>query len=207
MASFSSDPRFLVHHSLRIKGFATVDQLGELSGLDHGLIDMYLKEMLSAELAIFREARSLWQLSPAGKQAHPLALQSDVSREGFCEAIEKHYPSFLTVNEDFKALCGDWQIRDGQPNDHADAKYDKAVVARLTKLDAQAQKICKGFATNIDRFSGYAPRLDSSRQAVARGEHKMFTGVMCGSYHDIWMELHEDLILTQGINRSTEGSF
>ena len=30
----------------------------------------------------------------------------------------------------------------------------------------------------------------------------MFTGVMCGSYHDAWMELHEDLILTQGIDRA-----
>ncbi|MFT7503790.1 MAG: hypothetical protein ACI91Q_002603, partial [Gammaproteobacteria bacterium] len=27
------------------------------------------------------------------------------------------------------------------------------------------------------------------------------------SYHDAWMELHEDLILTQGIDRSAEGSF
>jgi len=39
------------------------------------------------------------------------------------------------------------------------------------------------------------------------GETKMFTGVMCGSYHDVWMELHEDLILTQGIDRTAEGSF
>jgi len=30
---------------------------------------------------------------------------------------------------------------------------------------------------------------------------------MCGSYHDVWMELHEDLILTLGIDRAAEGSF
>ena len=29
---------------------------------------------------------------------------------------------------------------------------------------------------------------------------------MCGSDHDVWMELHEDLILTQGIGRAEEGS-
>ena len=39
------------------------------------------------------------------------------------------------------------------------------------------------------------------------GEPAFFTGVMCGSYHDIWMELHEDLLLTQHIDRSEEGSF
>jgi hypothetical protein len=42
---------------------------------------------------------------------------------------------------------------------------------------------------------------------VARGDHQLFTGVMCGSYHDVWMELHEDLILTLGIDRAKEGSF
>jgi hypothetical protein len=30
---------------------------------------------------------------------------------------------------------------------------------------------------------------------------------MCGSYHDVWMELHEDLIITQRIDRAAEGSF
>jgi len=34
-----------------------------------------------------------------------------------------------------------------------------------------------------------------------------FTGVMCESFHDIWMELHEDLILLQRIDRVSEGSF
>jgi hypothetical protein len=51
------------------------------------------------------------------------------------------------------------------------------------------------------------PRLHSTSQRVVAGEQNMFTGVMVGSYHDVWMELHEDLILTQGIDRAAEGSF
>jgi hypothetical protein len=35
----------------------------------------------------------------------------------------------------------------------------------------------------------------------------MFTGVGCGSFHDIWMELHEDLVVLQRIDRASEGSF
>jgi hypothetical protein len=35
----------------------------------------------------------------------------------------------------------------------------------------------------------------------------MFTGVMCGSFHDIWMELHEDLIQLLGVDRHAEGSY
>jgi len=57
------------------------------------------------------------------------------------------------------------------------------------------------------RFDGYAARLTGSRTALLAGDIRMFTGVMCGSYHDVWMELHEDLILSQGIDRIAEGSF
>ena len=52
-----------------------------------------------------------------------------------------------------------------------------------------------------------APRLEQTCRRVVAGETNMFTGVMCGSYHDVWMELHEDLILTQRIDRAKEGSF
>jgi hypothetical protein len=59
----------------------------------------------------------------------------------------------------------------------------------------------------LERLQPYAPRLDASCQRLVSGETNMFTGVMCGSYHDVWMELHEDLILTQSIDRAVEGSF
>ena len=49
--------------------------------------------------------------------------------------------------------------------------------------------------------------LTGSRKALESGDMRMFTGVMCGSYHDVWMELHEDLLLTQGIDRVAEGSY
>ena len=62
-------------------------------------------------------------------------------------------------------------------------------------------------AAVLGRLSPYAPRLDVTCRLVQEGQQNMFTGVMCGSFHDVWMELHEDLILTQGIDRSAEGSF
>ena len=202
-----SEPRFRVHHALRIKGFAKVDHLTGLAGLDEPVLVVHLEAMQGEGVTQFREARALWQLTPAGREAHPPLLDADASRPGFREGLATGYPQFLELNEDFKALCGDWQLRDGAPNDHANAGYDKKVVARLAKLDAQAQKIVGSFGKVAERFAGYAPRLVQCRGAVEGGQQNMFTGVMCGSYHDVWMELHEDLILTQGIDRTAEGSF
>jgi hypothetical protein len=205
--ALSSDSRFRVHHALRIKGFAKVDHISPLAGLPDQEVSTHLEAMQAEGATQFREARGLWQLTPAGRDAHPALLEADAGREGFRDGLAKHYPTFIELNEEFKALCGDWQLRDGAPNDHADAKYDKAVVARLSKLDGHAQKVTVGFGNVAERFAAYAPRLSTCRSALEGGQQNMFTGVMCGSYHDVWMELHEDLILTQNIDRAAEGSF
>ena len=203
----ASEPRFRVHHALRIKGFAKVDHLTGLAGLEESAVVDHLESMQQEGKTQFREARSLWQLTPAGREAHPPLLEADAGRPGFRDGLATHYPNFIELNEEFKVLCGDWQLREGAPNDHTDASYDKGVLARLFKLDVNAQEIVGAFGHVADRFSGYSRRLVNSRLALEGGQRNMFTGVMVGSYHDIWMELHEDLILTQGISRSAEGSF
>ena len=203
----SSDPLFRVHHALRIKGFATVEHIAALAGLDEDTVSTHLEAIRSAGLSQFREARGLWQLTPVGREAHPAALEADASQPGFRDGIAKPYPGFLKLNEQFKALCGDWQLRDGAPNDHSNTAYDAAVIDRLKTLNVSAQQVTAEFGEVAERFAGYGPRLDSCTHQVLDGAQKMFTGVMCGSYHDVWMELHEDLILTQGIDRHAEGSF
>ncbi|MSO59376.1 MAG: MarR family transcriptional regulator [Ilumatobacteraceae bacterium] len=201
-----SNPQFIVHHALRIKGFASIDTLVEISTLQANAVQSHLEQLQTQELALFREARSLWQLTPAGKQAHLEALRQDVGSD-IVSLMADEYQPFLTLNESFKELCGEWQLRDGVPNDHADVAYDSAVVAKLTALHAKTEPIVVVFGGILNRMAQYSPRLATACTKVEQGEHKMFTGVMCNSFHDIWMELHEDLILSLGNDRQAEGSF
>ncbi|KGA11299.1 MAG: hypothetical protein GM46_4015 [actinobacterium acAcidi] len=204
--SNSSDPKFLTHHALRIKGFSKSDTLAEIVALDVDIVEKHLQDLQAEEMAMFREARSLWQLTPTGRAAHPEALAKDIAGLDL-DSLKPHYHNFLEINDTFKHLCGDWQLRDGAPNDHSDAKYDKEIIQRLMKLHGNAEPIVSTMATIVPRLSPYVPRLDSTCKMVVGGANNMFTGVMCGSFHDVWMELHEDLILTQGIDRAAEGSF
>jgi hypothetical protein len=205
--ALSSDPRFLVVHALRIKGFAKVADLFELSRLPEAPLVEHLESLQGEGNAQFREARGLWQLTPAGREVHPVLLETDAGRPGFRDGLAVSYPRFLELNEEMKALCGDWQLRDGEPNDHSDATYDKEVIKRVGKLDDHAQKVTSSFGVVAERFAAYPSRLAACRDALQGGQQNMFTGVMCGSYHDVWMELHEDLLLTQSIDRAAEGSF
>jgi len=202
-----SDPRFLVLHALRVKGFAKLDVVTELTALPADAVGDQLSTLQADELVQFREARELWQLTPSGRVAHAEALAEDVADDGLRSALQQPYAGFLELNEVFKELCGEWQLRDGVPNDHSDGAYDAAVITRLADIDAKAQPTCSSFAAVMDRFATYAPRLRVAIEKVQGGNQQQFTGVMCNSYHDVWMELHEDLILTLGIDRAKEGSF
>ena len=207
MSAHHSDPRFRVLHALRIKGFAKTDLLAEVTGLPEADVAGELADLQAHELAVFREARALWQLTPAGREAHATQLAVDVHHAGLREAIGESYGPFLKLNEEFKELCGAWQLRDGTANDHSDTGYDRGVVDRLLEIDAKVQPVCEALGGHLERLVSYGPRLRHTAGRVDRGERNLFTGVMCGSYHDVWMELHEDLILTLGIDRATEGSF
>lgn len=211
--AYQSHPRFRVLHALRVKGFAKQEVVCELADLDEAAVGATLAELSKAQMALFREGRlSAWMLTPAGKAHHAEMLAEELNDAGCLHLLHEPYPSFLSLNERFKALCGDWQLRPGPggepaPNDHTDAAYDTGVISRLADLDADAQPIVGAFAGVMHRYAPYAPRLASTVERVRAGETNLFTGVMVGSYHDVWMELHEDLIVTLGIDRQKEGSF
>ncbi|MEI8240285.1 MAG: MarR family transcriptional regulator [Actinomycetota bacterium] len=205
--SHASDPFFRTFHALRIKGFAKADVIAEVADLPIHLVDEHLQGLAAREWAQYREARELWQLTPLGREEHRLALARDVGGAELSPRLFEPYREFLALDDRFKHLCGDWQLRDSQPNDHHDNDYDLEVVERLVALDCDAAPVVARFGEVLERLTPYGPRLARTCLRVVEGETNMFTGVMCGSYHDVWMELHEDLILSQGFDRLTEGSF
>ena len=108
--NITHDARFLTHHALRIKGFAKSETLAEMTALEHAEIERHLADLAAAEWAMFREARSLWQLTPTGKAEHPKVLAADVAAVDL-GAMKPHYHEFLELNTAFKTLCGDWLVR------------------------------------------------------------------------------------------------
>ncbi|MEM8926555.1 MAG: hypothetical protein AAGD35_23870, partial [Actinomycetota bacterium] len=195
--------RFGVHHALRIKGMATAETVAAMIGRSVEEATAELSAMGDEGLASFMEARSFWMISADGRTAHPELLAARI--EGL-DLTAMPYDRFLDLNGAFKQLCTDWQLRDGEPNDHSDEAYDAAIADRLAELHRRAVPVIDGHATVLDWLRFYPGRLDAALGRFGTGEQGALTGVMCDSYHDIWMELHEDLILTQGIDRVAEGS-
>jgi phosphoenolpyruvate-protein kinase (PTS system EI component) len=199
------EARFLVLHALRIKGFSNSATVAELSTVDVERTASILNELAESGHTKYFEARDLWQLTPEGKERHAAEIVDAAAEHG--TGLLAHYEPFLELNTQLKELCTAWQTRGGEPNDHTDEAYDAERLAELDRLNVACAPVLDGFAAVVPRFAAYRHRLTGAAARAVNGETKMFTGVMCGSFHDIWMELHEDLIQLLSIDRHAEGSY
>jgi hypothetical protein len=197
-----SESRFLVLHALRVRGFLSADATSELAALPTVEVVKHLKQLETEELARYRDNRDVWQLTPPGREAHLAALAKDVASAK--DQLAALYPDFLVLNGELKSLCSNWQSRNGEVNDHTDATYDGVLITHLGELQKRATTVLDAMARSMARLAGYSPRLAAAVAAVRQGETNRFAGVLCASYHDVWMELHEDLLLSLGVERASE---
>ena len=195
---------FLVLHALRVKGLTPSALLSAQTGLPAAQADEILRRLTGQGLVTMREGRVAGALlTPAGKQAHAEQLAEDADTRGAAAALAAAYAEFLPVNGEFKRVCQSWQLRpDEQPNDHADAGYDAGVISQLAGVHQQLlARVLEPLDKALPRFGAYPVRLAAALDRVRRGEVAAFARPMADSYHDIWMELHQDLLLSAGRER------
>ena len=188
-----------VVHAIRIRGVASRDVICEMTGLDCAVADAELQATADRGWTLFRENRitSGWGLTPEGRAQHRTALHDDVEASGDRRAIEAAYEGFLAHNEPMKILCTKWQM-EGEP---------ACCVHELTTLHTAIVPVVERLSTSVARFGPYPARLRAALTRFQSGDRTALAKPLSGSYHDVWMELHEDLIVLQRIDRVEEGSF
>ena len=183
------DDCWLLLHDVRLRGV--------VDGSDTTI------EVRVVEAGLAARASKGLRLTPAGRERHTEWARVQESETE--AAMERAYQRFLTLNRELIRVCNDWQVRPGgTPNDHADATYDWAVIDRLSAIDDRVGPILRSASQQVVRFGAYRPRLRHARQRVNEGEHDWLTSPRIDSYHTIWMQLHEDLLLALGLDRASE---
>ncbi|MEV5837708.1 MarR family transcriptional regulator [Nocardia sp. NPDC052112] len=189
---------FDVLHALRVKGLSSDAVLAEMSGIPAADLADRLAPLIEAGLVVRSNGRLTGSsLTPAGRTEHLTRLAEDPGTTGARPQIETFYQAFLPVNGQFKTICHDWQMRsETEPNDHTDTDYDQGVIARLTEVDKVLEPDLAALADALPRFGRYRTRLSAALDRVRGGDNAAFARPMYDSYHDIWMELHQDLLLS-----------
>jgi hypothetical protein len=205
MSSATTDVTAL--HALRVCGLASTARLADHLRADPDETETVLRRCESDGLVRYRDGRvSGWQLVDAGKQRHDDWLGAARAEPGWQEQVSRGYAQFLERNRELKEICTAWQMRtlaDGSTviNDHGDANYDHDIIARLTTHDRQCEPMFDHLSAGLTRFHDYQDRLDATLDRLASGDASAFATPMSASYHCVWMELHQDLLLTLGRER------
>ena len=195
-------------HTLRSAGHASLERLQSIVAT---LADVDVEEVLLDLGAAGLVRRSPgdfggWGLTDAGRQADAELIAAELDEAGTRAEIQAAFDAFLLLNPLTLDICGDWQVRRfSKPmvlNDHSDPVYDQQVLARLVEVNADAQPICERLGLALFRFSHYGPRLADAVARAEAGELGYVTDSL-DSFHSVWFQLHEDLLSTLGIPRST----
>lgn len=198
MAESAGDPTGRVLHALRVKGFASVGSIADFSGLRVDIVQPSLAAAAEQGWAVFRDGRlSGWKLTPSGTEVQLARVAAELSNAGCRRAIEAADARFVDLNGQMKALFTDWQLR-GQPAE---------CVRSLARVHPTIVGLCDELGHGLSRFNMYSARFASALERLQAGDNDAFTMPLTGSYHDVWMELHQDLLVTLARNRGADDGY
>ena len=201
-----SDPALVVLHTLRCAGASSAERVAAIvahlvdDDAETCLLELAGRGLVTHDGGTFGG----WRVTDAGRAADTEQIAQELKQVGAADEVQAAYEEFLPLNTRTLDLCGQWQVRAFGPpmvlNDHSDRVYDARVLAQLVAVNVDAQRICAQMSQHLHRFSHYGPRLASALERARDGELALVTDSL-DSYHSVWFQLHEDLLVTLGISR------
>jgi hypothetical protein len=186
-----------VLHTLRCAGFAELSRLADATGLPSADVESRLIDLAVAGL-VTRTAGPFggWGLTDAGRAEDTRRTAAELDDAGTRGAVLEAYGKFLVLNPELLDLCAAWVS-----NDHADPVFGARVLGRFADLDRRASGVCADLSVALPRFRRYRERLRAALDRARSGapEH---LATSTTSYHAVWFQLHEDLLVTLGIPRT-----
>jgi hypothetical protein len=203
-----SDPDFIVLHTLRCIGVSSEERIAGASGMEIAetlarLRHLYDRGLVELDPGPFGG----WSLTVNGLTTGQEMVREEVVMAGGHQQVLGGYQAFLRLNPALLQICSDWQMQrvGNSPilNNHTDPDYDAKVLSRLIRIDDAAQQVCSDLASHLMRFGLYRNRLSTAIERALAGDSAYVTDSF-DSYHTVWFQLHEDLLVTLGISREDE---
>lgn len=200
--SADSPTDFRLLHVLRCIGASSIAHLANRTGLsvseaESQLIDFGVARLVTKSSGPF----GAWSITDRGRRVDEEFVTAEVVVSGCRPAIEAAFGRFLELNPLVLQTCTAWQLRplggSTQINDHTDPGYDKRILRQLVALERRGQEVCNDLSVSLDRFADYGPRLSHAVNRALSG-YGVFVAEDLDSFHSLWFQLHEDLLVTLG---------
>jgi hypothetical protein len=202
VVSSTTAPGPPILHTLRCMGYSSLDAIAAAAGIGSDDVESELIDLAVAGL-VTRTSGPFggWGLTEEGKVADARAIADELSARGALGAVTGLYGRFEKLNPELLDACARWQTRTlggaTIANDHPDSVHDDRVLDRFTSLHRRITPVCDELTAALDRFGRYRPRLAEALTRAESGALRYLTDDTA-SYHAIWFQLHEDLLVTLG---------
>lgn len=174
---------------LRVQGIASVERASAALDVDAETGQATLQSLVAADLATERTGRLAgFALQPAGAERLDKLLADEDLRTS--EALRDCYDRFTAVDPLVKQTCTRSQL-----------ESPEAALDDLVRLHDRTKACLRKVVACAPRYAPYASRLDACIDRLLDGDHTAFTKPLAESYHQVWWELHQDLLLTLGLER------
>ncbi len=205
---FASDPELLALHAVRLLGMADDEEVASRFTLDPAVAAELLLDFQAVGWVTrvqFADSRG-WALTSAGRAENQRRLAEELDATGLRPAVEAAYRDFLPQNERLLRAATDWQLRPSRTdplaaNDHSDPGWDQRVLGQLSGLSKDLRGVVRTLGDRLTRFDGYDERFTAALERVRGGDLTWVNRPKVDSCHTVWMQLHEDLLATLGLER------
>jgi len=173
--------------AVRVKGWAEVAVIAEAVGSPMGEAQAWLDEAATRDEVRRLDDQRRWTLTGQGRAALK-RLNADSGID--LERLGASYDQFLTHDAALKRTIAAWQ--DGR----------SPVLLGAVRAAATAAASVIGKLAMIDRrYAAYANRFERACARVAAGDASAVAKPGSDSVHQVWFELHEDLLVLLGRTR------
>jgi DNA-binding MarR family transcriptional regulator len=188
----AASDEFEVLQTIRCRGVAAAERIAASTGLAVGSVEAVLTAAEESGFVKLRQGKvSGVSLTPTGRARLVLLTRDSVTSDQLA-AIAVAYDAFLGPNRELKSLVTAWQA----------SQDAAAALAALQAVHADVTRVIMQAAAAQPRFRRYQPRLRRALESFRSGDVAALARPLSESYHDVWMELHEDLLTTMGRTRS-----
>lgn len=176
-------------HEVRLRGMVQVPE------------DEHTAALAEAGLIAWRGTSTL--ITPAGRTAHAewARIPPGSEKEAL---VQRAYEQFLLVDWELKRLTTAWQMASVDARSDGYSTEGWKLIDQLIALDKKVAPLVLRLGETMPRLAPYPDRLKDALQRLEQGERQWWCGVACDSYHQVWWQLHEELLIALGISRSED---
>lgn len=176
---------------LAMQGIAQTDEIEQDSGLDGVQSDLE-----SMEEQGYVERDGFWYITDSGEDYLAELCRNRFTDEQVRE-LESIFDDFEEFDSEFKELSNRWQQTE-------DEDEQAELIRELDELHAEVEGLFDELSADAKAvYERYIGQLRSALNQLKRDNYGYFTGTEVDSYHNIWFELHDDLLRTLRKGRNT----